>query len=338
MLSTIPAFRSNLLQWYAQNARSLPWRCEQNSKLQADPYFVLLSELMLQQTQVKTAEPYFLRFISQLPTIDSLANADEQTVLRLWQGLGYYQRARNLHRSAQIVARDFAGRFPRELDELQKLPGIGRYTAGAIASIAFDQPAPIVDGNVARVICRIDAMRDDLRSASSIQYLWKRAAELVPRKQPGRFNSALMELGALVCKPRNPDCANCPVRKSCSARSLGVEHLIPIRMRRKANPVEKRIVHVVERSGRFLFEQRPGRGRWARMWQFVTRTPEDDSFEMIEQLAELKHDLTHRRYEFAVWRSKPRAEIQAHWLTLDDSESLPFPSPHVKIRELLASR
>lgn len=335
MLSSIPTFRKNLLKWYAQHQRSLPWRCDKNAAMPIDPYFVLLSELMLQQTQVKTVIPYFQRFVAQFPAIDSLAGADEQTVLRLWQGLGYYQRARNLHKAAKMIVRDFAGEFPQGLDNLVKLPGVGRYTAGAIASIAFDQSAPIVDGNVARVICRLDAIKDDPKSRKAADYLWKRAEQLVPKSDPGHFNSAMMELGALVCTPKNPSCESCPVRRACSARSLGIENQIPVPKARKANPVEKRIVHVVERSGRFLFEQRPANGRWAGMWQFITRKLDDDSFELIKKLGELKHELTHRRYEFVVWRSKPKITFKSHWLTLDDSELLPLPKPHVKIRDLI---
>ena len=335
MLSSIPTFRNRLLKWYAQHARLLPWRTKTKNSKPVDPYFILLSELMLQQTQVKTVVPYFERFVAQLPTIESLADAGEQTVLRLWQGLGYYRRARHLHKTAISIVRDFDGSFPQNFDDLLKLPGVGRYTAGAIASIAFDQRAPIVDGNVARVICRLDAIQDDPKSRAVIDHLWKRAGQLVPDDQPGRFNSALMELGALVCTPRNPDCESCPVRRACSARSLGIENQIPVPKARKANPVEKRIVHIVERSGRFLFEQRPANGRWAGMWQFVTRKPDDESFELIEKLAELRHELTHRRYEFVVWRSKPKARFDSHWMTLDDSESLPLPKPHLRIRDLI---
>lgn len=325
------------MSWYARHGRTLPWRSDQPS-IRIDPYFVLLSELMLQQTQVKTVIPFFERFVARFPTIRSLANAHPQTVLRLWQGLGYYQRARNLHQAAQIIIRDFAGHFPQGFADLLKLPGVGRYTAGAIASIAFDQPAPAVDGNVARVICRIDAIDGDIQSRKVVDQLWKRAEQLVPGKKPGDFNSALMELGALVCVPRNPHCEICPVRRACSARWLGIEREIPTPRKRKSNPIERRIVHIIERRGRFLFEQRPQRGRWAGMWQFVTRLPDDDSFELIEKVFELKHDLTHRRYEFAIWRSKPRITIQSGWLTLEDSQSLPMPQPHVRIRELISKK
>ncbi|HQY88327.1 MAG TPA: A/G-specific adenine glycosylase, partial [Tepidisphaeraceae bacterium] len=278
----------------------------------------------------------FERFINQLPTIQSLAEADEQTVLRLWQGLGYYSRARNLQKAAQKIVREFADSFPQDLDDLQKLPGVGRYTAGAIASIAFNRRAPIVDGNVARVICRLDAIKDDPKSREVNSRLWTRADELVPKLNPGEFNSAMMELGALICTPRNPSCVVCPVREACEARALGIEKLIPIRKVRKANPIEKRIVHVIERGGKFLFEQRPMTGRWAGMWQFITRESKDDLFKPIKKLGELKHQLTHRSYEFEVWRSKLKGEVAGRWVTIEESESIALPKPHVTIRSWLS--
>jgi A/G-specific adenine glycosylase len=180
-----------------------------------DPYHVLISETMLQQTQVATVIPYFHRFITKFPTIADLAAADQQEILKLWQGLGYYSRARNLRSAAQMILKDFAGQLPSEVDHLLKLPGVGRYSAGAIASIAFERRAPILDGNVARVLCRIDKIETDPRDRATNAHLWKRAEEILPKKQIGDFNSALMELGATVCTPRNPQCLICPVQKHC---------------------------------------------------------------------------------------------------------------------------
>ncbi|HMO26423.1 MAG TPA: A/G-specific adenine glycosylase, partial [Tepidisphaeraceae bacterium] len=210
---------SPLLGWFDHARRDLPWRARPGQP--ANPYHVLVSEAMLQQTQVTTVIPYFHRFIDAFPTIRDLARSDEQRVLRLWQGLGYYARARNLRKCAIAVVERFAGEIPRTVDELLTLPGIGRYTAGAIASIAFGAPAPIVDGNVARVLCRLDAIEEDPKSKPVIDRLWSRAAELVPEKRSGDFNQAMMELGALVCTPKNPQCLLWPLRDRCRAREVG---------------------------------------------------------------------------------------------------------------------
>src|SRR5262245_51351753 len=197
MISANVAISRALIRWYDINRRDLPWRAARGSR--PDPYHVLVSEAMLQQTQVKTVIPYFRRFIRKLPSIKHLARADEQLVLRLWQGLGYYSRARNLRRAAQTIVQEYDGKIPADVEALLELPGIGRYTAGAIASLAYDVPAPIVDGNVARVLCRFDAIETPPSDRATQKLLWERAADLVPRRRAGDFNSALMELGATVC-------------------------------------------------------------------------------------------------------------------------------------------
>ena len=235
-----------------------------------DPYHVLVSEAMLQQTQVATVIPYFKRFIDRLPTLAALAAAKEEEVLRLWQGLGYYSRARNLRRAAIAVVNDHGGELPKDTAELLNLPGIGRYTAGAIASIAFGKRAPILDGNVARVLCRIDKITADPREKATIEVLWTRAAEMMPAAgrngaSMGDFNSALMELGAKVCTPRNPKCLICPVREHCEACAAGVQEEIPVRKKSKPTPLLKRWIFCIRRGDRWLIEQRPAKGRWAGM-------------------------------------------------------------------------
>jgi A/G-specific adenine glycosylase len=197
-----------LLRWYDRSRRDLPWRARAGQ--QANPYHVLLSELMLQQTQVATVIPYFDRFIARFPAIASLAAADVHDVLKLWQGLGYYSRAQNLLAAARMVEDQFGGLVPGDVESLRRLPGVGRYTAGAVASIAFGKTEPILDGNVARVICRLDRIESaDVRDRATVERLWTRATELVPKSRPGDFNQAMMELGALVCTPRNPQCLIC---------------------------------------------------------------------------------------------------------------------------------
>src|SRR5688500_13285875 len=200
MTPTRGAMVRRLTEWYRRTRRDLPWRVPPGAR--PDPYHVLVSEAMLQQTQVATVVPYFRRFIERFPTIADLARADEQDVLRMWQGLGYYTRARNLRAAAQAVVRDFGGELPRDLDSLLRLPGVGRYTAGAVATLAFDEPAAIVDGNVVRVICRLDRFESDPREKATSELIWRRAEQIVPARRAGDFNSALMELGATICTPR----------------------------------------------------------------------------------------------------------------------------------------
>jgi A/G-specific adenine glycosylase len=265
MLPTPVQFRRRLLAWYDRHRRDLPWRRT------ADPYHVLVSEAMLQQTQVATVIPYYRRFLERFPAISDLARASEQEVLRLWQGLGYYSRARNLQAAAKTVVAEHGGKLPQTVEALLKLPGVGRYTAGAVASIAFGTRAPIVDGNVARVLCRIDRIETDPRERETLQLLWRRAEEILPKDRVGDFNSALMELGATVCTPRSPQCLICPVRAHCEAFAAGVQERIPAPRKAKPTPLLRRWTFCVERpGGEWLIEQRPSTGRWAGMWQFVT--------------------------------------------------------------------
>jgi A/G-specific adenine glycosylase len=349
------AFAKALLKWYRTQRRDLPWRPPMGSRPEVRPeaYRVVLSEFMLQQTQVATVIPYFHRFLERFPTVHHLAEADEQEVLRLWQGLGYYSRARNLHKAAKAIVRDHQGRVPDTVDELLKLPGIGRYTAGAIASLAHHVRAPIVDGNVQRVICRLDAKTEDPREGKVAQEIWRRAEELLPAKHPGDFNSALMELGATICTPRNPQCLVCPVREFCEAASKGIQEQIPLARKAIERPLEKRWVFCIEHDGRWLIEQRPPTGRWAGMWQFVT-TPRGKgkpavdeagklcgvTIESLSKLGLVTHGLTHRRYEFIAWQCRTSQRLQPRpgraWVTLEGLAHYPLSKPQLAIARLLA--
>src|ERR1035438_6680659 len=199
-------FRRDLLHWYRRHHRQLPWRATR------DPYRIWVSEIMLQQTRVETVLPYYARWLRAFPTVHALAQAKDDRVLKLWEGLGYYSRARNLHRAARIVVREYDGKLPRTANGLRQLPGIGRYTAGAIASIAFGERVPLVDGNVARVFARIFAITTNVKAPRTMDKLWQLAEQLIPDRDPGDFNQALMELGALVCTPKNPRCDAWPPR------------------------------------------------------------------------------------------------------------------------------
>ena len=352
MLGNTSHFQRSLLPWYAASRRDLPWRVrrENPTSQRPDPYAVLVSEAMLQQTQVATVIPYFNRFMASYPTLRDLAAANPQDVLRLWQGLGYYSRARSLLETAKILVEEKNGQIPDTVDELLQLPGIGRYTAGAIASLAFEKRAPILDGNVTRVLSRLDLIRDQSRDL-----LWHRAEELLPKRRVGDFNSALMELGATLCTPRAPKCLLCPVQNHCAALAAGVVDQIPTPPARKIRPIERRWTLAISNRKRWLIEQRPARGRWASMWQFVTieagnsdPTAEDLSQRVglklshLQRLGSLRHDLTHRRYEFEVLACRAKLSRQSipenrRWVGLDGLSDFPLPRPQLQVAQMISS-
>lgn len=257
--SRVARLHRDLLGWYAASRRDLPWRRTR------DPWAIWVSEIMLQQTRVETVKPYFERFMAQFPTPLALAEAPEDEVLAAWSGLGYYRRARMLHAGARVVA-DRA-EMPRDRAGLLDLPGVGRYTAGAIASIAFEEAVGLVDGNVARVLARIFALEDDMRRAG-MKRAEALADELVPAKTPGDWNQALMELGATICTPRAPACARCPVASSCRARAEGRVGALPV-MGEKAKPKPQRVQALVARTkdGRVLLARRSSTGLFGGLWE-----------------------------------------------------------------------
>lgn len=343
------SFQLTLLAWFDLHRRDLPWRRPPGDLTSPlDPYAVLVSEAMLQQTQVATVIDYFRRWMTRFPTVESLAEADEQEVLRLWQGLGYYNRARNLHRAAKRVVRELGGRFPTTVQSLRELPGVGPYTAGAIASIAFDRSVPLVDGNVQRVLVRLDALEGvDPKSPAGSKVLWQRASELVPGHRPGDFNSALMELGATVCSPRKPRCLTCPVSSFCDARHKGVAELLPPPKPAKATPKVRRVVLCLRRpDGRWLIERRPTTGRWAGLWQFPSREPGTMEIpahlQPAKRLPSIRHALTHRRYTFeprvvnvAEGETWPDLDRPTAWVRLDELHDYALPKPHLTLAEQL---
>jgi A/G-specific adenine glycosylase len=345
-------FAPALLRWYRRNRRDLPWRADDGAG--TSPYAVLVSELMLQQTQVATVIPYFQRFMAIFPTVADLAAAPEQEVLRAWQGLGYYSRARNLQSAARQITSEFEGQIPSDVNKLLTLAGIGRYTAGAVASIAFGKRVPIVDGNVARVLCRLERIESDPRLPETRKLLWDRAQEILPTRRLGQFNSALMELGATICIPRAPKCLLCPVRQFCKAAAAGVQDCIPRSQKGRPTPLFRRWTLCLRHQDRWLIEQRPAKGRWAGMWQFITieAAKKHPTPELVlqhvgcrsakpKQIGQLKHALTHRRYEFDVFVAQvEKDEISdsnriRHWARLDELNAYPLPRPHLRIAEML---
>ena len=243
----IREFQARLLVWYNRHQRALPWR------RYPSPYRVWISEIMLQQTQVKTVLPYYENFLSRFPDVNSLAAAPEEEVLAQWAGLGYYSRARNLHRTANQIVREFNGRFPSTMEEIRRLPGIGRYTAGAILSIAFNHAQPVVDGNVRRIITRLHG----IASQAPDSFFWKQAAAWVDAVRPSDFNQAVMELGALVCTPSVPRCATCPVSSLCAAFSQGVQNRIPARRPNRATEEVALVILVIRRGDAVLLSRKP---------------------------------------------------------------------------------
>ncbi len=255
------SLRRRLLAWYTRTRRDLPWRRTR------DPYAIWISEAMLQQTRVETVIPYYERFLQTFPDVDGLASADLDEVLGLWAGLGYYSRARNLKRAAEQVRDRFDGALPDDVESLQSLPGIGRYTAGAIASIAFDRPAPVVDGNVARVLCRVHAIEGAPQERAVQNRLWEEAARLARGPRPGDLNQALMELGARVCTPRSARCGTCPIRRSCRALATGRVDELPHAPPGKRPKREHWVTALLVRRGRALAVRRPEAGPLGGLWE-----------------------------------------------------------------------
>lgn len=320
-------FRKALVSWFKKSGRDLPWRRTR------DPYAILVSEIMLQQTQVVTVIGYFERWMKRFPDFTSLAAATEADVLAQWQGLGYYSRARNLHRAAQTVARDHAGKMPSSPDEIHKLPGVGRYTAGAVATFAFDVSTPIVDANIARVLARLFNLRAPIDSAAGGDALWAHAAALQPARYAGLFNSALMELGALICLPRAPKCAICPVKNSC--RAPDPESLPVKKAARKTIALTERCAWITSK-GRILLEQQTG-ARWHGLWKLPLLPGEVSS----DPLLRATYPFTHHKVTLTVHSAPPPA-IAAHpqrWFKLKEIDQVAIAAPHRRaIRQLTPPR
>ena len=368
--ATLTRLRRNLRKWYIDKARDLPWRRTGN------PYHIWISEVMLQQTTVAAVVPYFERFLNQFPTVQQLADAEQEEVLRNWEGLGYYSRARNIHKTAKLIVADFGGEFPGTVDELLALPGIGRYTAGAIVSFAFNRPAPIVEANTLRLYCRLLSYDGDPRSTAGQKVLWRFAEELVPPKEPAQFNNALMELGALVCTPEEPSCSTCPLRSCCRAFADGRQAELPVvTRRRKITPVIEASV-AIEHDGRYLLRQNPAGQRWADMWDFVrfelhnveSLIPEKGfrrgqplqialttqleasvaeqcgrAVRVDEFLTEIRHSVTRFRIRLQCVRATFQSthqedERQSRWVNLEEIGTLPLSVTGRKLADLISDQ
>ena len=280
-----------LLAWYRQHGRSLPWRGH------PDPYAIWISEIMLQQTRVEAVIPYFEKWMRLFPTVKKLAKATEQDVLNAWEGLGYYSRARNLHKAAQVVVEQYNGKLPQDLKALRKLPGIGRYTVGAIASIAFNMNEPTLDGNLRRVFARVFDVSEPADTSPGEKILWRLATEQLPDGEAGDFNQALMDLGATTCLPKNPRCLICPLMELCEARINGTQEQRPVLKPKKETPHYVYAAGVIAKDGKVLLSKRPSKGLLGGMWEFPNGRVDDEPVEGLGPALETGYRLKVRRNE-----------------------------------------
>jgi A/G-specific adenine glycosylase len=312
-----PAISRLLIEWYEGVRRDLPWRRTK------DPWHILLSEVMLQQTRVAAVLPYYEKFLSRFPTPGDMARASEREVLALWSGLGYYARARNLRKAARAIHE--AGGFPRTYEQIRRLPGVGEYTAAAVASIAFGLPHAVLDGNVIRVVSRLTADAGDIASPATRARLRMTADRLLDPARPAAFNQAMMELGATVCLPRGPQCLLCPLRDRCEARGRAIEQELPIKLR-KRDPLKIAVqLLLAEKDGSILLRQRDSaEGRLADFWELPDGRDLPRA-ERLERLGSFRHSITRHDYDVEVWRVRPgKAPKGFRWIRQEDLHGLPL--------------
>jgi len=343
-------FHKDLLGWYDRHHRDLPWRRTH------DPYAIFISEMMLQQTQVKTVLPYYERWIRVLPSWRSLDRAPMDRVLKLWEGLGYYRRARNLKAAARMVMSDFGGKLPDNTETILRLPGVGPYSAGAILSIAFNRPTPVVDGNVIRVFARLFAIPGDLKTGAGSQKIWRLAEYLLPHQRPGDFNQALMELGATLCLPTDPHCTSCPLMSQCRAKRLGRTGHYPSPSKKPATQTVFMAAALVRKDGKILLRKRPEEARWWKgLWEFpsaegtrpseaFTRLKKDLGLELLpEPIAQIRHQVTHHKIDLRLYQNVPtRKRIvcpSSIWVVPGVRLRHPLSSAHLRLwRRIMVDR
>jgi A/G-specific adenine glycosylase len=356
LLQKIDQVRPRLLEWYRHNRRDLPWRGE------SSPYRIWVSEVMLQQTQVGTVMPYYRRFLEKFADVEALAAAPLEEVLKAWEGLGYYARARNLHRAAIEIVEKYEGELPQTYVGLRRLPGFGDYTAGAVASIAFGEAVPAIDGNVKRVLARLFAIEEDIRRGPAARRLREIATALVDPDHPGDWTQAMMELGATVCLPQSPRCSSCPVNQWCEGRWRGIEQELPVKPVKKALPHYDVTAAVIRQDGRVLIAQRPLEGMLGGLWEFPGGKQEGNEtlaeclqreikeelgleIEVGPPLVTVKHGYTHFRitlyaFECRLLGGQPEARGVAdwRWVTLNEIETFPFARTDLQIIEALKNK
>ncbi|MCM3080370.1 MULTISPECIES: A/G-specific adenine glycosylase [Brevibacillus] len=345
-------FAKDLLDWYDAQKRDLPWR------INRDPYRVWVSEIMLQQTRVDTVKPYYANFMEKFPTVQALAEASEEDVLKAWEGLGYYSRVRNLQAAAREVQERYGGVVPKTPEEIRTLKGVGPYTAGAILSIAYEKPEPAVDGNVMRVYSRLLYLTDDIAKPATRIKIEHLVRQVIPEGRAGDFNQALMELGAMVCSPRSPQCLTCPVFDYCIARREGVQEELPNKGKAKPpRPVHLQVALIV-RDGAVMINKRPEQGLLAGMWEFPMVETDVESeaakrelvtqqmnerfgveVEVQERIGEVQHTFSHLQWNMQVWLcdwiSGDELPPTARFAAVEELDDYTFPVAHHKIRPML---
>ncbi|WP_372635287.1 A/G-specific adenine glycosylase [Fodinibius sp.] len=349
-------FQSRLLGWYDQNKRTMPWRnC-------GDPYKIWLSEIMLQQTRVDQATPYYNRFIEHFPTVHDLAAADQQEVLKAWEGLGYYSRARNLHSAARLVVEQFDGKVPDSWDEITELKGVGPYTASAVLSIAFQKKYAVVDGNVIRVLSRYYGIEENVREAKTKNSIQEYADELIPGERPGDFNQAVMELGATICTPSNPGCRECPLQAGCIAFKTAKMDEIPYKSKKKKRPhhhIGVGIIMKPDSNNRVLIALRPDDAMLGGLWEFpggkqepgeeLTETVKRELNEelgvevsIVKPFMKLDHAYSHFKItmhaylcELQSGTPRPQSSQEVRWISIEELADVPFPKANRRLTEKL---
>lgn len=346
----------NLLEWFSKNKRDLPWRKTRN------PYHIWISEVMLQQTQVATVIPYYYRFLEKFPTIQALAEARTEELMKCWEGLGYYTRVRYLQQAAQTVLREHNGVLPKTRDALQKLKGFGAYTAASVASIAFGEDCVAVDGNVLRVFARLYAIGEDIRQSTTKSKIHQLATLNLPKGRAGEFNEALMELGATVCTPKNPHCSACPLNQDCSAFQQDKVQLYPFKSPKPKIPHHDVAIGIVQHEGKVLIALRPPDGLLGNLWEFpggkkqanetlaecCKREVEEEtglSVKVGERIAVVKHAYTHFKItlhaflcEYLSGQARPKSSQEVRWVTLDELHQFAFPKANKAVIDALLLR
>ena len=346
-------FQAELLNWYRRNKRNLPWRKTTN------PYNIWISEAMLQQTQVRTVIPYYHKFLKEFPAVEDLAGADQQKVLKIWEGLGYYSRARNLHKAAKIIAEQHAGRLPSQAERLRKLPGIGDYIAAAVLSIAFQQPVAVVDGNVKRVLARLFCLPEPVNDSKNKKSFSVKAGRLLNKNFPGDHNQAMMELGALICTPKNPNCDICPVCRFCSAFQNKVVADYPKKITKAKTPLYHIAIGVIYKDGKMLITKRRENGLLGGLWEFpggkrrlkesaeaacIREIKEETglSVSIVRYLKTVKHAYTHFKISMDVFicdyvsgEVELKGPVDHRWIIKDEIPDFPFPKSNHKFMGLL---
>lgn len=334
-------FRENLIRWYREEKRDLPWRHT------ADPYHIWISEVMLQQTRVDTVIPYYERFTAAFPTIHDLAEAEEERLLKLWEGLGYYSRARNLQAGVKEVIENYNAKVPMSREEISTLRGVGPYTAGAILSIAYGVPEHAVDGNVMRVLSRVYGIEEDIALPKTRKIFEILVMDIIDQDDPSSFNQGMMELGAVICTPQKPKCLLCPVREVCTAYDEGKETILPIKSKKTKTQAMNYNGYLLQRAdGKWLVEQR-GEGLLAKMWQFPLVSHQTESWHReyginwleVERLGEVHHVFSHLKWTIDVYQGKVEADetkaVKGVWVTEQELNKLPLPVPIQKMRKFI---